>query len=240
MHPEVQKHIHKYVLSQESTAQMELPKKGPIGDSFTQYKDGIIKRSTWLLDFTDKHPLFYGQNPKDIEAEASHANDIFSASRGKEHLETWKKRSRECVHESAVDMAQYGYGVTATILGGLDYNAKNGADHYHEIDAIDPFKGYPIRNNLQKLAGDPLFRRILSVIKYTAQRQQTLGEDEALAVFSTLVGFAQSYTDHIAKKNDMKKKQKYAMRDTVLMYALYQFDHGIRQYLEVLNSVTGN
>jgi hypothetical protein len=209
----------------------------PMSSYFLEQRHGVIKRSTWLLDFTDKHPLFYGQISIGTDEDTSHARDIFSRSVGKAHLKKWKHLGRNEVRESAEAMAQYGYDLTGDIINGLHYNSRNNSDHYIAIDEINPFKGYPIKNSLNKLAEDPLFRRILGLIKYTAAQQDFIDENSTLAVFSTLVGLAQSYTDGVAKKSDLKRKQKHVMRDQVLLYALYQYDHGLRQYLEALNEI---
>lgn len=220
--------------SKESIVMPEISHTSSITAHFLDHRKGIIKRSTWLLDFTEKHPLFYGQVYTGAE-EPHSAKDIFSRSVGKKHLAQWKKLEGNEVKESAAAMALYGYDLTGEILNGLEHNSNNGSDHYPEIDDINPFKGYPVKNTLNKLAEDPLFRRMLSLIKYTAHEHHFKDENDTLAVFSTLVGLAQSYTDAEAKKNNLKKQHKHALRDSVLLYALYQYDHGLQQYLEALN-----
>ncbi len=215
----------------------EAPKNGPLGTHFAEHRKGIIKRSTWLLDFTDKHPLFYGQSSPDKEV--PQAKDVFSGRLGKAHLEQWRALGEAAVKESAAAMAIYGYWLTKDIINGLRFNDIHDANHYEEIDSIQPFEGYLVKNSLQEYAKDPLFRRMLNLIKFSAQHQDALNENERLAIFSTLVGFAQSYTDTVAKEQVLKKGQKgnkHVMRDQVLLYALYQYDHGLRHYLEALNN----
>lgn len=213
----------------------EITHTSPITAHFLDHRKGIIKRSTWLLDFTEKHPLFYGQVYTGTEDEPHGAKDIFSRSIGKAHLARWNELNGNEVKESAAAMALYGYDLTGEIINNLHHETQNGIDHYPEIDDINPFKGYPVKNSLNKLAEDKLFKRMLSLIKYTAHEHTFKDENDTLAVFSTLVGLAQSYTDAEAKRKDLKKQHKHALRDAVLLYALYQYDHGLQQYLEALN-----
>ncbi|MFZ2025693.1 MAG: hypothetical protein WAV30_00165 [Microgenomates group bacterium] len=215
----------------------EITHTSPITAHFLDHRKGIIKRSTWLLDFTEKHPLFYGQTHSEMEENTSQAKDIFSRSIGKKHLAKWKQMEGDEVKESAAAMALYGYDLTGEIINGLQHETQNGIDHYPVIDDMNPFKGYPVKNSLNKLAEDKLFKRMLSLIKYTAHEHTFKDENDTLAVFSTLVGLAQSYTDAEAKRKDLKKQHKHALRDAVLLYALYQYDHGLQQYLEALNEL---
>jgi hypothetical protein len=239
MNPEIRtnKILSPYFSKGEALVTLDASNLPPISSYFLEQRHGIIKRSTWLLDFTDKHPLFYGQMSTGTDEDPSHARAIFSRSVGKAHLKKWKHLSGDKVKESAEAMARYGYDLTGDIIDGLQYNSRYNSDRYTDIDEIKPFKGYLIKNSLNKLAEDPLFRRILGLIKYTAAQQDFNDENTTLAIFSTLVGLAQSYTDGVAKKSDLKRKQKHVMRDQVLLYALYQYDHGLRQYLEALNEI---
>lgn len=221
--------------SRDAISMPEISHTSSITAHFLNHRKGIMKRSTWLLDFTEKHPLFYGQVHTGAEEDPQSAKDIFSRSIGKNHLAKWKELDRNEVKESATAMALYGYDLTGDIINGLEHNSQNGIDHYPEIDDINPFKGYPVKNSLNKLAEDKLFKRMLSLIKYTAHEHTFKDENDTLAVFSTLVGLAQSYTDAEAKRKDLKKQHKHALRDAVLLYALYQYDHGLQQYLEALN-----
>jgi|GEM_PF-1691031 len=220
--------------------------ESPILEYLLKHREKVTKRAGWLLDFTDKHPMFAARQVPGRVEESSEIFTLLSRSIGEAHLNAWKSLGSHEVKKMAEALAEYGCQFTETIIAGLEYKSKNAADSYPKLDEIDPFAGYLIKTSLNQLASDPLFKRILSLIKYLGAKQDFTNENATLAVFATLVGMAQSYTDKVAKQEDFlekkraeerKRLRKHTMRDMVLLYALFQFDHGLRDYLEALNGI---
>lgn len=207
----------------------------PLAERFLESQEKIQKRATWLLDFTDEHPFLYGNASITGENTLEPNGVVFTYEEGRTHRKKWKRIGKRTLSESATLVASYGYEQVKEIVEGLVYTPQR-PGYFPQLDMPDPFINFPVKNKLRAVVKeDHELREIVSLITVIAKRPVE-DKDHTLAIFATLVGFAQSRTDAIADEKGFSKGLKHTLRDQVFCFAVYRFDRGLGSYLDALNS----
>jgi hypothetical protein len=216
----------------------------PLTDLIVTYEIATKERAVWLLDFTVKHPLFYDSEHKVTEAKGDSVRSTeYGYEEGRRHRELWHNLGNEAVVNTAYAFADYGYDKVKEIISGLEYHQASDEGTHVKLKTAAMFANIKVKNRLRRLvANDKNLERILGLIVY-ASEQSISDKDTDLAVFATVVGFAQAYADNIIEKQERGqdkekiRKQKHTLRDQVLVFALNHYGRGLVDYLAALNGL---
>jgi hypothetical protein len=243
MNPEVRGRLSQWKQADQSAVELRIPltEQHPLQETFVELRDKIIKRARWLLDFSDQHPLFHGHIPRE-EVESAHEDTSdFSAALGHQHRNEWFKiaeRQPETIKETAEAVAEHGYVLLGNILDKLSHRKSRDESWYGVLDHTDLELDKMPRTQLDGLINNHMeLRRVMALIVQISKSKSIKNDpDSMLSLFATNVAFAQVIADKVLDKKDVKKKRKHVVRDQILIFAMYHYDHGLQEYLEALNT----